>query len=208
MDWEEYMDMLLNVYKMMHPEKGRTAIFGHGSSSGGGSSKDPHAMDVDSLQKNKGKGKAQQANSAEKEKRHCKICWALGEKDRAQRHNTDQCWLKKGNEHNRPGYKSNQGQTPKPAAGSSSNGKGQPAAKKDWKMRLVELLDEVETDKAGTVPAGSININSVSLKEIPDPMPAETEAPSGIDEPPPIPPSGPKRKRWGRRTRSDFPEGL
>src|SRR5258707_2287966 len=43
-DWEEYMDIILNVNKMMHPEKARTAIFGHGSISGGGPGHCPSAM--------------------------------------------------------------------------------------------------------------------------------------------------------------------
>ncbi|KAJ3559480.1 hypothetical protein NM688_g323 [Phlebia brevispora] len=65
--WEdEYLDLLLKVYKVIYSDKSCASVFD--TSSSNGSSKDPDAMEIDAQAKSKGKGKEHQANSTETKK--------------------------------------------------------------------------------------------------------------------------------------------
>lgn len=72
--WYEYLDMLLEVYKEVHPEKAQGHVFG------GGKEKDTSSpMDIDNADKNKnkkfkGKGKGKEANATDTNKKYCHIC--------------------------------------------------------------------------------------------------------------------------------------
>ena len=88
-EWEEYLNLLIKVYKALHPDRVRDSIFGStaGPSSGG----DP--MDVDAADKKKSgnnngnkKSKGKQVNSASKGDKFCAIHNSHG-------HNTADCHM-------------------------------------------------------------------------------------------------------------------
>ena len=54
--WDDYLKLLMQAYKALHPDKAQGAIFGpeaNGEKSGG--KKDPDTMEIDEIQKKKGK---------------------------------------------------------------------------------------------------------------------------------------------------------
>ena len=211
-EWEKYLDVLLKVYKNLHPEKVKGTIFGSGgigntsSNSSSSSKKDPNAMDVDTLAKSKAKGKGHQANSSETSKaRYCQICAGKGLKAKSRTHNTVNCYDKPGNEGKRPAPRTS---TPS-AVAFSGNGQGsgtRTPVKKTWKARLMEILAEDSDDEDGTTtPVGTININTASITGMDDPEPAAKGATAHIDEEQSEPSTS---KRGFRRNLVDFPKGL
>lgn len=71
-DWKKFLDLLLNIYKEVHPEKAEGRIFGKNNTS----HDQGKPMDVDNINKkkdNKGK-KGKEVNSSEKKGRFCHIC--------------------------------------------------------------------------------------------------------------------------------------
>ena len=134
--WEEYIDMLLQVYKALHPDKAKEAIFKAEST---GKSND--------AKETSGGGKAKEANSATTSTpKFCQICSGKGKKGRAKTHNTNDCYDKPGNESRRP----QQQQSQSPASGSKPPGNGNTAGTgatknskfKAFKSRLAELQQE------------------------------------------------------------------
>ncbi|KAL7280515.1 hypothetical protein ACG7TL_005447 [Trametes sanguinea] len=82
--WPDFLDMLLDFYRELNPEKTRGTVFSKSGSDGSGHT----PMDMDSAEKSKGKGKnGKQANAAttEKKNRFCHIC-------KSKTHNTDDCF--------------------------------------------------------------------------------------------------------------------
>jgi hypothetical protein len=75
-DWKEYLNVVLNLYKQMHPNKGEERVFSLPP-------KDDNTMEVDNANK-KNKGKGKRANSTEKKLRYCYIC-------KYNNHNTENC---------------------------------------------------------------------------------------------------------------------
>ncbi|KAK7452104.1 hypothetical protein VKT23_012209 [Stygiomarasmius scandens] len=53
--WDDFLELLLETYKALHPEKSKNHIFGNKK----GSEPDPNAMQIDQANKNKGKNKEQ-----------------------------------------------------------------------------------------------------------------------------------------------------
>ncbi|KAJ3559248.1 hypothetical protein NM688_g458 [Phlebia brevispora] len=94
--WDEYLDLLLKVYKAIYSDKSCAFVFG--TSSSNGSSKDSDAMEIDTQAKSKSKSKEHQANSTETKKKHCLIFATKGLKKKAQSHNTENCYDKLSNE--------------------------------------------------------------------------------------------------------------
>ena len=81
--WTDFLDVLLEFYKELYPEKTQGKIFAKASSD------DSVPMEVDSQKKKKEKGKGKEVNSAEKskgdkQKKFCHIHKTHG-------HNTDEC---------------------------------------------------------------------------------------------------------------------
>lgn len=82
--WTEFLDLLLDIYKNVHPEKAQDKIFSK--------DKDNHGapMDVDSAESKKGKkkqskGKSREVNAADKNtNKYCHIC-------KMKNHNTEEC---------------------------------------------------------------------------------------------------------------------
>ncbi|KAL7281622.1 hypothetical protein ACG7TL_004939 [Trametes sanguinea] len=82
--WPDFLDMLLDFYRELNPEKTCGTVFSKSGSDGSGHT----PMDIDSAEKSKGKGKnGKQANAAttEKKNRFCHIC-------KSKTHNTDDCF--------------------------------------------------------------------------------------------------------------------
>ncbi|KAJ7582419.1 hypothetical protein C8J56DRAFT_792592 [Mycena floridula] len=210
--WDDYLELLLKAYKALHPDRAKSVIFGNstGNGNGTGNSKqsDPNAMDIDVAKKVKGK----QANSQEMKSKHCQICAGKGYKTRAKSHNTADCWEKPGNEGKRHTTPTNQPSTSSSTSGQANKArtpvKGQPAARKTFYNRLLQLLQEIDEDNSVT-PAGNVEVNSATIEEIVEPEPAETEATAHIDEVQagPSKPSG-KGKKAIRQSQVDFLERL
>ena len=108
---------------------------------------------------------------------YCQICTGKGFKNKAKSHNTVDCYDKPGNEDKHPHKTSSQ----KPSSPGPSKNKNQ-----SFRAQLMKLLEE-ESDNPESPPE-DVNVNSMSIEEIPDP----------------VPPSG-KRKRTPKL---DFPLGL
>jgi len=140
----------MQAYKALHPDKAQGAIFGpeaNGEKSGG--KKDPDAMEIDEIQKKKGKNLW-----------YCQICTGKGFKNKAKSHNTVDCYDKPGNEDKCPHKTSSQKLSP---LGPSKN------KNQSFRAQLMKLLEEESDDPES--PPEDVNINSVSIEEIPDPVP-------------------------------------
>jgi len=148
--WDDYLKLLMQAYKALHPDKAQGAIFGpeaNGEKSGG--KKDPDAMEIDEIQKKEGKSL-----------RYYQICAGKGFKNKAKSHNTVDCYDKPGNEDKRPQKSSSQ----KPFPPGPSKNKNQ-----SFRARLMKLLEEENDDSES--PSEVVNVNSASIEEIPDPVP-------------------------------------
>ena len=197
--YEAWLDMLLELYKELNPEKATGSIFGDGNKDNGTKN--------DSANSSKGKGK--EANSQQVVAKFCQICAGKGQTIKAKRHNTADCWDKPGNEHKRPAPRTT---TSSSSTSSSKNGNTNKGNKDQRRHRLRQLLAELEdvvSDDDGAAPsAAAVNVNSASIVEIVDPTPGETPAIAQIDDAP----KGPSRPTHGRnrrgRAQMDFPEGL
>ena len=205
--WEEYLELLLGAYKALHPEKSKGSIFGKGNTGSTGM-KDPDAMEIDVASKNKGKGKATEANLQEaKKNKFCQICAGKGFKAKSKTHNTNDCYDKPGNESKHPPPKvtptSTSNSIQKQGSGKTTNHNG-----KALKARLLALLEEMEED--AVTPAGTTTINTARIEEVQDPdPPAEKREPVDSDGAQAGPSGMTVPARWTRRNHSlDFPKGL
>jgi len=123
-------------------------------------------MEIDEIHKKEGKNL-----------RYCQICAGKGFKNKAKTHNTIDCYDKLGNEDKRPHKTSSQKLSP-PGPNKNKN--------QSFRARLMKLLEEKSNNPES--PPEDVNVNSASIKEIPDPI-----LPSGK----------------GKRTpKLDFPLGL
>ena len=157
----------MQAYKALYLDKAQGTIFGpEAIEEKSGGKKDPDAMEIDEIQKKEGKNL-----------QYCQICAGKGFKNKAKSHNTADCYDKPGNEDKHSQKSSFQ----KPSPLGPSKNKNQP-----FRAWLIKLLEEESDDPESSPEA--INVNSVSIEEIPDP----------------VPPSG-----KGKRTaKLDFPLGL
>ena len=131
--YQQYLETVLNIYKMLHPEKTKGTIF----SSGGG--KNPDAMDVDTV----GKGKQKQASSAEaKPKKFCKWCQDNGNKRIANTHNTVDCRKKSGASSN---SKTADDRKPTVSPSKSGNKNEEKYKKKYQQMKARFMKDELDS---------------------------------------------------------------
>ncbi|KAF7794675.1 hypothetical protein EIP86_005813 [Pleurotus ostreatoroseus] len=201
--WEEYLEVLLEIYKELHPEKSKSSIFGTSNTD-----KDNNGAKNDSANSSKGKGK--EANSQQVVAKFCQICSGKGQKGKAKTHNTVDCYDKPGNEHRRPAPKTS---TSSSSSSSSSGSKGQKTfkGKKTIMARLAELQAELEQlgdDDGAASPAATITVNSATIEEIVDLTPGETPAIAQVDDVPKGTPRPTGCNTGYRRAQMDFPEGL
>ncbi|EED83045.1 predicted protein [Postia placenta Mad-698-R] len=165
-DWTLFLDILLNINKIVNPEKARGSVFKNSGSDNGGAV----PMDIDSAEKSKskgkGKGKARDAEAASTEaKKYCVIC-------KSKTHNTDDCYKLAKNADKRP---KTQGDGAKKAQGGSSN----PAAKKAKKTRVIQVeLTDSEDDTPPSTKA--VSANTARIEEIAN---VEESTLAGKDEP-------------------------
>ncbi|EED80069.1 predicted protein [Postia placenta Mad-698-R] len=135
-DWTLFLNILLNINKIVNPEKVRGSVFKNSGSDN--SSAVP--MDINSAEKSKSKGK-----------KYCIIC-------KSKTHKTDDCYKLAENADKRL---NTQGDGTKKVQGGSGN----PAAKKAKKMRViqVELMDS-EDDTPPS--AKAVSANTARIEEI------------------------------------------
>ncbi|EED79632.1 predicted protein [Postia placenta Mad-698-R] len=165
-DWTLFLDILLNINKIVNPKKARGSVFKNSGSDNGSAV----PMDIDSAEKSKskgkGKGKARDAEAASTEaKKYCVIC-------KSKTHNTDDCYKLAKNADKRP---RTQGDGTKKAQGGSSN----PAAKKAKKTRVIQVeLTDSEDDTPPSTKA--VSANTARIEEIAN---VEESTLAGKDEP-------------------------
>jgi len=147
--WDDYLKLLMQAYKALHPDKAQDTIFGPeaiGEKSGG--KKNPDAMEIDEIQRKKGKSS-----------RYCQICAGKDFKNKSKIHNIVDCYDKPSNEDKYPHKTSSQ----KPSPLGPSKNKNQL-----FRAQLMKILEE-DSDGLDSPPE-DIKINSVSIEEIPDPV--------------------------------------
>ena len=90
--WDNYLKLLMQAYKVLHPDKAQGAIFGpEANVEKSGGKKDLDAMEIDEIQKKE-----------EKNLRYCQICAGKDFKNKTKMHNTVDCYDKPGNEDKHP----------------------------------------------------------------------------------------------------------
>ncbi|KAK7464682.1 hypothetical protein VKT23_005889 [Stygiomarasmius scandens] len=203
--WDDFLELLLETYKALHPEKSKNHIFGNKK----GSEPDPNAMQIDQANKNKGKNKEQANNTNAKRDKYCHICAGKGHKSKAKTHNTSDCYDKPGNENKRPAPKASASTSTAPPAGQGNKGgqQAQGSNRGGFKARLLEFLQELEDDDSPATPAGSVNINTTSISRSVNPKSTETVTTAHVDEVQEGPrPTG--QSMVNRRSNLDFPNGM
>lgn len=203
--WDEFLELLLETYKALHPEKSKNQIFGN--KKGSETTADPNAMQIDQANKNKGKNKEQANNTDAKQSRFCHICHGKGFKAKAKTHNTADCYDKPGNEGKRPAPKASTSSAP-PAGQGKKGGQASGSNKGGFKARLIEFLEGLEDDDSPVTPAGSVNINTTSASRSVDPMSAETATTAHVDEVQEGPSRPTGQSKVYRRSNLDFPQGM
>jgi len=89
--WDDYLKLLMQAYKALHPDKAQGAIFGpEANVEKSGGKKDPDTMEIDEINKKE-----------EKNLRYCQICAGKGFKNKAKMHNTVDYYNKPDNEDKR-----------------------------------------------------------------------------------------------------------
>ena len=148
--WDDYLKLLMQAYKALHPDKAQGAIFGlEANVKKSGGKKDPDAMEIDEIQKKEGKML-----------RYYQICAGKGFKNKAKSYNTVNCYDKPGNKDKRPHRPPFQ----KPSPPGPNKNKNQL-----FRARLIKLLKEDSDDSES--PPEVVNVNSASIEEIPDSVP-------------------------------------
>jgi len=148
--WDNYLKLLMQAYKALHPDKAQGAIFGpEANVEKSGGKKYPDAMEIDEIQKKEGKTL-----------RYCQICAGKGFKNKAKSHNTVDCYDKPGNEDKHPHKPPFQKLSP-PGPSKNKN--------QSFRARLMKLLEEDSDDSESSPEV--VKVNSTSIEEIPDPIP-------------------------------------
>jgi len=90
--WDKYLKLLMQAFKALHLDKAQGAIFGpEANEEKSGGKKDLDAMEIDEIQKKKGKSL-----------RYCQIYTGKGFKNKSKSHNIVDCYDKPGNEDKHP----------------------------------------------------------------------------------------------------------
>jgi len=148
--WDDYLKLLMQIYKALHPNKAQGTIFGpEANVEKSGGKKDLDTIEIDEIHKKEGKNL-----------RYCQICTGKGFKNKAKMHNTVDCYDKPSNEDKRPHKTSSQ----KPSPLGPNKNKNQ-----SFRAWLMKLLEEKSDDPDSL--SEDVNVNSASIEEIPDPVP-------------------------------------
>jgi len=148
--WDDYLKLLMQAYKALHPDKAQGAIFGpEANIEKSRGKKDPDAMEIDEIHKKEGKNL-----------RYCQIYASKGFKNKAKMHNTVDYYNKPSNENKCPHKTSSQ----KPSPLGPNKNKNQL-----FRAWLMKLLKEESDDPES--PSEDVNVNSASIEEISNPVP-------------------------------------
>ena len=146
-NWDNYIKLLISVYKALHPDKTQGTIFGSDGNveKSGGEKRDPDAIEIDKVKKKEGKNL-----------QYCQIYAGKNFKSKAKSHNTVDCYDKLGNKDKIPQKSSFQ----------SIFSLGSRNKNQSFKTRLIKLLEE-ESDNSEP-PSEDVNINSMFIKKTSD----------------------------------------
>ena len=152
-DWKQFLELLLDIYRIVNPEKTRGSVFNSGKSSNDTSV----PMDIDNVEK-KGKGKNkrrdEQASVSEKtKKKFCHICKKTS-------HDTQDCYELAKNASKKPRPQQTSEKTNKAPEGS---GKGKRPEYPKKKTRIIEV--EVTDDEDDTPQSSNPEARIVELPE-------------------------------------------
>ncbi|KAF7975938.1 hypothetical protein HWV62_8221 [Athelia sp. TMB] len=150
--WGEYLDLLLEIFKDVHPDKAQGRIFGR--------DKGPSdAMDVDSVEtktskgkKGKGKAKEQINNNGEKKEKFCHIC-------NRPSHNTIDCYNNAKGPNYKPRSDEKKGDKKKSPEDKKKSGKTHKIRSAETKQSSDSSDSEDDTPRAST----SKEINSAEI---------------------------------------------
>ena len=204
--WEDYLTILLKMWKSLHPEKSASSIFnnskegkgkgkdtGKGSGSGsmgnGGSSSGEVPMDVDHA------NVPSQPAQSKKPKHHCNYCEQNGHTAAMDTHNTARCFRKQRAEREQASGSNTASNRKKNASPSGAR----PSHKAQLNALLASWDDEDEPQSP------SANIASISTPRIS--APTTTGATASIDEAS-VGSSTYALPKITRGIEVDFPEGL
>ncbi len=152
-EWTKFLDVLLNINKIVNPEKSRGTAFGKGGS-------DDHQipMDIDSAEKEKGKGKnkdKQVATATAGKKKFCHICKKTS-------YNTDDCYQLAKNSDKKPKPKYQSMGHDNQAGGNGSQ------VSRNFKAKKMHMIEVEITDNEGETPQPSTSVLSVRIEELED----------------------------------------
>lgn len=150
--WTQFLDILLSINKILHPERTQGTVFGSKDKR-----EDPDSMDVDNSDvKRSKKGKGREANTTEanSNQKFCHIC-------RRRSHNTDECFFNS--------KKKSDGKDVKPldklkdhTQASATSGKKEG---KDTQQKKYKILRVVEVDSSNGEDNSTSNPTKASNKE-------------------------------------------
>ncbi|KAI0683674.1 hypothetical protein C8T65DRAFT_594866 [Cerioporus squamosus] len=149
--WTEFLDMLLDFYRELNPEKTRGTVFSKSSSDNSGHT----PMDIDSAEKSKVKGKkGKQANSAttDKKQRFCHIC-------KKNSHNTEDCYRLAENADKKP-----KPQTQSKGNNQQAGGNGMTPSK-NFNTKKTRVVEVEVTDDEDDSPKPSASISTARIEQ-------------------------------------------
>ncbi|KAI0323537.1 hypothetical protein GY45DRAFT_1211245, partial [Cubamyces sp. BRFM 1775] len=149
--WPDFLDMLLDFYRELNPEKMRGTVFSKGTFDNSGHT----PMDIDSAEKSKGKGKnGKQANAAttEKKNRFCHIC-------KGKSHNTDDCYQLVKNADKRAKSQSQFKGTDQRTGGNEAQ------SSKPGKVKKTRVVEIEVTDNEDEPPTTSASISTARIEQ-------------------------------------------
>ncbi|PSS37025.1 hypothetical protein PHLCEN_2v1130 [Hermanssonia centrifuga] len=163
-EWTKFLDVLLNINKIINPEKSRGTIF-----SKGGSDDHQTPMDIDSAEKSKGKGKNKDKQVATATANKKKFCYIYKKTS----HNTDDCYQLAKNSDKKPKAKYQSMGHDNWAGGNGSQ------ASRNFKAKKMHVIEVEITDDEGETPQPSTSVLSARIEELED---ADETALVGKDE--------------------------
>ena len=148
--WTEFLDMLLEFYKELNPEKTRGTVFSKSSSDNSGST----PMEVDVAEKSrKGKGKGKQvATASTDKKKFCHVCHKTT-------HNTQDCYRLAENADKKPKPRTQPSGNEQKAGGSGTQ------ASKPGKVKKTRVVQIEVTDDEDDTPKSSASISTARIEE-------------------------------------------
>ncbi|PSR87271.1 hypothetical protein PHLCEN_2v5205 [Hermanssonia centrifuga] len=150
-EWTKFLDVLLNINKIVNPEKSWGTVF-----SKGGSDDHQTPMDIDSTEKSKGKGKnkdKQIATATADKKKFCHICKKTS-------HNTDDCYQLAKNSDKKPKAKYQSMGHDNRAGGNESQ------VSRNFKAKTTCMIEVEITDDDGETPQPSTFVLSARIEEL------------------------------------------